>query len=247
MRMISFTAVLFTAVITSALLTSCSQKVPAGDLLPSQPPITDTEPGNGQNTLDPAATSPVTPEPERASASPAPATYPDILDLQFSDLTGLRFDFSSGAGAWNTGIEISSDGTFSGLHTDQDMGDTGPGYPNGTRYTCVFSGKFSELKKTGDYTYSMKCEALKQEGTPGKEEIEDGFRYITSEPYGFDNADEFILYLPGKKIAELPEDFIMWMHWRVNVKSTDVMSFYGLYNVGGAKGFCSTGQHEAGS
>jgi hypothetical protein len=233
------TAVILAAVVTGALLTSCSQKAPESDAPSSQPPVSVSEPGGGQNSPATTATpSPVTPEPEPASAPSGSFVYLDNANLQFSDLTGTVFVFTSGVGAWSSEFEVYPDGTFKGSYADVNMGETGPEYPNGTMYICAYSGKFSELKRTGDYTYSLKSETLTQEGTPGEEVIIDGQRYVTSEPHGFDNADEFILYLPGKKIAELPEDFIMWMQWRVDDESTDVMSFYGLYNVGGAQGFC---------
>jgi hypothetical protein len=177
---------------------------------------------------------------ETTSPSPTPVLYPDIPDLQFADLADLVFIFTSGAGAWDTEVRIMPDGTFSGIFHDSDMGDIGPDYPNGTRYICSFSGIFTSLKKTGDYEYSMKCESITQEGTADDVEIgDDGVRYITSDPYGFDNADEFVLYLPGKNIDELPEEYRQWLHLPsgVDYKGDDVLSFYGLYNVEGKQGF----------
>jgi len=119
------------------------------------------------------------------------------------------------------------------------MGDSSPEYPNGTVYECSFSGKFTSLEKTGEYEYSMKCELLTWEGTIGEEKIVDGVRVITSEPYGFDNADEFFLYLPGKETSGLPEEFLQWvsMPRALDFESIDVLEFYGLYNVRGEQGF----------
>ncbi len=164
----------------------------------------------------------------------------EVSDLTFADLVDMVFYFSSGVGAWQTEVKISADGTFNGYHSDADMGDTGSDYPNGTQYFCSFSGKFSSLTKTGDYQYSMKCDFITQEGTAGEVEIgEDGVRYITSSPYGFDNADEFILYLPGKRIDELPEEFKDWVGSprATNFVGVDTLPFYGLYNVSGKQGF----------
>ena len=166
--------------------------------------------------------------------------YPDIDDLKFADLEGRVFCFASGAGAWSTEVLIYFDGSFSGYHRDTDMGDKGPDYPNGTFYSCSFSGRFSSLTKTGDYEYSMKCETLTQEGTPEEERIgEDGIRYITSSPYGFDDADMFSLYLPGKKTSELPEAFLSWagMPRATDFSDVDVIDFWGLYNTASELGF----------
>ena len=159
------------------------------------------------------------------------ANLPDTSDLNFSDLVDLHFSFSSGAGAWSTELDIMADGTFRGYYHDSEAGSTGPGYPNGTIYECYFSGTFASLKKVGDYEYSIKCESLTTEGTLGEEKMQDNIRTITSEPYGFVNADEFLLYLPGKHLSELPEYFLLWAH--LDPESNDVLPFYGLYNDGG--------------
>lgn len=168
-----------------------------------------------------------------------PALSSDTDSFEFSDLSELVFYFESGAGAWSTELRIFPDGTFSGNFHDSDMGDIGEDYPNGTVYVCNFSGKFARPVKNGDYEYSMKLESLTQEGVVGGEELSDGMRIITSEPYGFDDADEFTLYLPGKKVNELPQGFLDWVRIRIDSEDVDALSFYGLYNVGGEQGFSS--------
>jgi hypothetical protein len=167
------------------------------------------------------------------------AVFPHINDLDFSDLSDMTFWFGSGVGAWSTELTIHPDGSFNGYYHDYDMGDTGSDYPNGTLYVCYFNGRFTSLNKTGDYKYSMTCESLTQEGTAGEEEIIDGIRYITSTPYGFDNADEFILCLPGQRVDELPEELLRWvsMPRSLNFENIEVLDFWALYNVGGEQGF----------
>lgn len=154
-----------------------------------------------------------------------PVDFPDKSDLKFSDLKGVEFWFGSGAGAWRTTLEIQPDGTFKGHFRDDDVNIADE---------CYFSGKFSPLKKTGSYEYSMKCESLKQEGTIGEKKIIDGITVTTSTPYGFDNAGEFRLYLPGKKASDLSEEYLSWTNGTV---SDDILPSYGLYNVGGKQGF----------
>ena len=46
----------------------------------------------------------------------------------FSELSNVQFWFSSGAGAWGTDLNIAEDGTFEGVYSDSDMGDTGEAY-----------------------------------------------------------------------------------------------------------------------
>lgn len=166
--------------------------------------------------------------------------YLDIPDLKFADLSGMVFYFSSGVGGWSTSVEIFPDGTFRGNYGDSDMGDIGESYPEGTRYTCLFQGALSSLTKTGDFEYSMKCESITQEGTEGEEMITtDGFRYITSSPYGFNDADEIMLYLPGKQVRQLPNMFLSWVSMPrcLSLQDNDKLPFYGLYNVEGQQGF----------
>jgi hypothetical protein len=117
------------------------------------------------------------------------------------------------------------------------MGTTGEDNPNGTVYVCDFTGKFTSPIKIGDFEYLMNCESLTQQGAEGEEEIIDGVKYITSTPYGFDNAGEFRLYLPGKKLSELPAEYQDWI--RSAITDGDEIDFYGLYNIGGEQGFSS--------
>jgi hypothetical protein len=161
----------------------------------------------------------------------------DIPDLKYSDLEGLEFWFGSGVGAWSTIVKILPDGAFSGYFHDLDMGDIGEGHPGGTRYECHFTGKFSSLVKTGDYEYSMRAVSLTIRDKVGKEEIIDNKLIIYSEPYGFDDADEFSLYLPGKKTSELSQGFLRWTRWSVK---DGVFVDYGLYNIQGDKGFAAS-------
>ncbi len=166
----------------------------------------------------------------------------NIMDFEFQDLAELEFRFSSGAGAWSTIVKIQSDGTFNGHYNDRDAGVADTDYPYGTEYECYFNGNFTSLKKISDYEYSMKCESLTIEGVVGQEEIKNGVRIITSEPYGFDNANEFLIYLPGIKLNQLPDIFLGWVHINpesIDSESMDVLTFYGLYNVGGEQGFNS--------
>jgi len=58
-----------------------------------------------------------------------------------------------------------------------------------------------------------RCTAnLTVDGTLGDQRTEDGVLITTTEPAGFGDEEEFRLYLPGKKITDLPEDFRNWTH-----------------------------------
>ncbi|MCI8628912.1 MAG: hypothetical protein HFE57_05320 [Firmicutes bacterium] len=149
-----------------------------------------------------------------------------------------NFVFSSGVGNWSTTFDLSPDGTFTGKYTDLDMGDTGEKFPNGTTYICKFNGKFSEPVRIDEYTYSMQLEYLDLGGVPGNIYYEDNMRYICSEAYGFDNAEEFLIYLPETPISILSEDFLSWLNSIAIIKGDTIPDENcGIYNVNGKEGF----------
>ena len=157
-----------------------------------------------------------------------------------ADIFGVlpsEFVFSSGAGGWATEITLNDDGTFIGQYHDSDMGDSGIGYSNGTVYICDFSGKFTMPKKINEYIYSMNLESLDVEGTSGTVYYENDIKYIVSDPYGFDNADEFLIYLPGCPLEETSEEFLSWSFINTQIRNTIPTGVYGIYNVGGMEGF----------
>ena len=148
-----------------------------------------------------------------------------------------EYVFSRGAGAWATIINLKSDGSFTGEYHDSDAGDTGDGYANGTRYICNFHGNFSSLDQIDSYSYSMRLESLEMENEPGTVYYENNMRYICVEPYGFDEASDFVIYTPGMQIASLPEEFVIWLSGVINIQDTSTLPCYGIYNVNGKMGF----------
>lgn len=178
-----------------------------------------------------------------ASSSQVPAAAPEPDEL-FALLPKL-FTFSSGVGGWATELSIEADGAFSGRYVDTDMGDSGDGYPCGTRYVCSFSGTFSQPEQLDSHTYSTYVENLELEEVPGEVSYGDGFRYVTCEAYGLDDAYEALIYLPGIPVAQLPEEFLSWTSWTSffwEEEWPEAFPYYGLYNVQGEQGFVSQGQ-----
>ena len=165
-------------------------------------------------------------------------------DLKFIDLAYLDFVFSSGDDTWATKINIYEDGLFSGHYFKNDINDTGYDYPNGTYYSRSFSGRFSPMSKINDYQYSLKLENISPESLADKIRfgVDNGIRYVKSPPYGVENAKEFILYLPGEKVEDLPEDFLRWasMQRDVDFERTKTLDFWGLYNVDEGYGFTAS-------
>lgn len=163
-------------------------------------------------------------------------TLPNVLPLP-EDTT--KFYFSSGAGAWSSDLTLNKNGTFSGYYHNSDMGDSGEGYPNGTIYICEFTGIFKNIEKINDYSYKMTIINVNTKETIGKESIEDGVRFIASEPAGIHGGTEFVLYLPNTPINELPEEFLYWwpLRYEHNNNPKDTLSCYGILNVATNDGF----------
>ncbi|MDE7424439.1 MAG: hypothetical protein K2N51_12260 [Lachnospiraceae bacterium] len=161
-------------------------------------------------------------------------------EFSFADVSDWLFTFSSGTGGWETELFINSDGFFEGLYHGSDMGDSGEGYPDGTRYYCSFKGRFNNLKRVDEFTFKMKLESLEFEQEPGKEKLADDVRYIYSTAYGLDDGEEFYLYLPGAKLVQLPEEYRRWVEYYKLERTTETeLPFYGLYNVNTGNGFSS--------
>ena len=122
---------------------------------------------------------------------PAPENGPLPFDVP------MKLEFASGAGAWSTLITLHPDGSFEGNYHDMDMGDSGPGYGS-TEYVCRFHGRFGEIRRVTNASWSMTLEELVIDtGHPiGEEWIEanpadrsHNLRYVSSAPYGFSKWD----------------------------------------------------------
>lgn len=152
----------------------------------------------------------------------------------------LEMLFFSGAGGWGTTLTLQPDGTFTGEYGAQDMGHTPVEYPHGILYICRFSGRFSEPTQISDYAFSMHLEELITEEPAGKKWTEDGVLYITSDPLGITDGEEFILYAPGTPADELSGEFRdtwwpdAWL-WRGGELSQ--LNYWGLCNVNTGAGF----------
>ena len=159
-----------------------------------------------------------------------------------------EFSFLSGAGAWRTIITLNRDGTFTGWYLDSEMGETGEGYPMGSAYVCDFSGRFENIKKVDEYSHQMTLTGIKTEKPVGEEWIEDGIRYVASEPHGLNDPDnnqecvEFIFYLPDTPVDQVPEAFLDWWPYRYTQETEPkgTLSCYGILNVTTGFGFFTT-------
>ena len=125
-------------------------------------------------------------------------------------LADYDWSFSSGAGGWSTDLHLMADGSFNGEYHDSEMGESADAYPNGTLYFCSFHGKLSLTEQVDNNTWKVRVEELEKD--PGKEEINDGIRYVPTEIYGLSRGDEMLLYRPGTPVSVLSEEMQLWAH-----------------------------------
>ena len=160
---------------------------------------------------------------------PETSAYPSEEKI-FERLT-KPFIFTSGAGGWYTGMSISKDGSVKGTYTDMNRGITGSNYPNGQMYISEFTGKFGNLVKVNDYEYKMTLTDLDY-AKAGETKFVNGVKIDTSVPYGIADkkspGKEFILYLPGRPVKDLPQEVGGWIYDfknRMPEKLTSVVIF----------------------
>ena len=184
------------------------------------------------------------------------ADYIASLGLPIDSDSVLEMMFCSGAGGWQTMLNLYPDGSFSGVYRDSEMGSYSDSYPNGTEYICRFHGSFKDIVQISDASWSMTLNNLvvDTKHETGEEWILDGTLYIASNPYGFSDANgnmpkenaQFILYSPeaqGHASGTELYGAIEFQSWqperREYLDSNDTLGCYGLHNLDTGYGFFS--------
>ncbi len=123
----------------------------------------------------------------------------------FSAIEGKVFIYSHGSGHGVSTLTMGANGSFSGQYKDFRAGETGEEFPKGTVYLCNYTGRFTEASKENNYTYALSVAELSTSALPGVVVYQDGYRYISTEAFGFENAGVFDLFLAGSYTSEMPE------------------------------------------
>ena len=94
-------------------------------------------------------------------------------------------------------------------------------------------------EKLDEYSYGLKLVTLNKE--KGEEYIEEGIRYVPSEPYGMEKGKNYILYLPDTPLEGLSEEFLLWWPGRYDMDNQDqtTLNCFGMYNKETEYGFFS--------
>ncbi len=159
--------------------------------------------------------------------------------FSFDQVADLVFDYSSGAGGWGEELFIEKDGSFTINYHDSEMGESGDDYPDGTVYESFCHGQLSVDSKNGVNSWILKVDSLEMDNKDGEERIEDGIRYVTTEPAGLKEGDTLDLFCPGYPVKALPEGYLFWAHLNVYDPQPEELPFYGIYNAGQESGYVS--------
>lgn len=178
---------------------------------PTVAPTRQNEPETEALTAEPAETEPpateqpTTAEPETEEPTTA---EPDASEI-FDEIPG-NYILSSGVGLWRSTLTVNSDGSFSGYHSDVNMGDNGYLYPKGSVILSNYTGKFIDVKKVDDHTYTCTASGITYQNTPGTEEIKDGRRCSYIEADGVSEGSEMTIYTSGTPVSSLNSELLSW-------------------------------------
>ncbi len=165
-------------------------------------------------------------------------------NVLFADLAG-EYKYYSGAGGWETEIEIGIDGTFTGVFQQHSLFD----YPIKVSRS-EFHGSFSSIQKISENEYVLELDPLIYDSTDGEVKIEDNTEITYShQAPGLERVKTFRFYPEGTPVSSLPDEAVRWYTYNMSVlKSTDtVLPFKALYSADDevACAFYSTGKQAA--
>ncbi len=134
----------------------------------------------------------------------------------------LNMFYSSGAGAWSTGITVSKNGSFTGNFHDSDAD---------VMYSSEFKGKFTKIKKAAANKYTMKLTTLKYTNKVETEK-KDGYKIEhTHNAYGIKKGKTYTLYCPGFNASKLPKQVKEWTKiLSYKYKKNGKLTKYIMYN-----------------
>lgn len=165
-------------------------------------------------------------------------SYKQFANVQFTYIPGSDAGQDIAVGG-QTGMRIQEDGSFSASYYAMDMEDTGEDYQGGTMYYGSGFGQIAEPVRVDDYTYKAKVESITY-SEAGEESLQGDMCMVYTEVYGLEEAEEFMIYLPGKKVAQLPEAYIKGVKEQLcdeNGNLPETLPFYGIFNESTQTGF----------
>ena len=115
------------------------------------------------------------------------------------------YAFGSGAGGWGSWIILEADGSFEAGSSSGTKPVSGTGFV-GRVYEGACTGRFTNIQKKSETSYTMRMSDLQYEKKIGTEIIENNIQHVYSAVIGIEEGETFVLYLSGTPRQELPED-----------------------------------------
>jgi len=160
---------------------------------------------------------PVTPAPEPLSQGSLPNDLPAFFSCWLDP----------DKGGWGTSLTLYADGTFEGDYMALDADAADEESPNGVMYFCSFSGKFRDIKQINTYTYSMVLDNLDIEESEIDGPSENGYYYISTEPYGLDRGETYYFYTREAPLSELPTELTS-LKASIFGQQNDTLNLFGI-------------------
>ncbi len=145
-----------------------------------------------------------------------------------------NFILQGGNPSWRTTLKINKDGTYSGDYLENLGEQTEEGVTYTNYYTAEYSGNFKSIEKIDDYTYALTLGDYATVYMTGDAWTEDNKSYIAAEGIGFFGCDRFMVYLPGKPTADLPDNFLIWVPDKI---SSGKLTCFAIHNTVDGYGF----------
>lgn len=171
-------------------------------------------------------------EPE--SGSRTGSVSPDDL---FINLSGIKMQSSSGAGAWEGTLQISSSGYFTGEYSDADD----------ERVEMVsFSGTFGDVTRVTNTTYLVTVTSANTERASGTEEEGEYGEHIVYTDTILPVNSKWLLTLPGTPETYIPE-MVKGLIDGTYAQEKDHTAFYTLTDLNNGWGFFAEGKKKSDS
>ena len=103
--------------------------------------------------------------------------------------------------------------------------------------------QFTQPVRVNDYTYSVRIDEITYEKEAGTDEVIGVTHYYYTDPYGLEDAEDILIYLPGAPLGQLPQEFRSWVGYSENTR--DELPFYALNNEVHQQGFSSYDRLES--
>lgn len=145
---------------------------------------------------------------------------------------GLTEQFVRSGAHWGARLHIRSDGSF-----DYDYSARTKAPANGKLGIATasqFTGRFTDVKRVNDYTYSMTISDMEFTVEPGtKEEKNDCEVTYTNDTYGLAEGATVKLYTPDAPIQSLPSQFTNYARVPNGIPNGDKLGAYCIQDTDG--------------